>query len=264
MNHFLKDFGPGNFEEPKFARFFFACCSLLAYKSTIVSEEFFLKAGFAHVKLIECDGAQAYVLSNDEIIVVAFRGTEILDRGDIWADIKFWKTKGRDKGLVHTGFKDELDKLWATVNYWLEQNTDKILYITGHSLGGAMATLAASRVTTDNLKEIYTYGAPRVGNARWARNLHFIHNRIQNNNDLISRVPSKILGYRHQGMSTYINQHGYIRKCTPYQRFKDMARGRIRALVKLQFFDGVYDHALDKYCKKLHKQLMEEKDAAST
>ena len=258
MNHFLKDFSPGDLQNSTFARFFFSCCSLLAYKPTVVSEDFFLDAGFKHVKLVECDGAQAYVINNDEIVVLAFRGTEIQERSDIWADMKIWKTKGRGKGEVHSGFKGELDKLWPPVETLLSQHKDKKLYITGHSLGGAMATLAASRITTKNLEEVFTYGAPRVGNRRFARSLRYTHTRIQNNNDLICRVPSRLFGYSHHVGPTYINHYGNCRKCTPFQRFKDQLRGRWRALKKFQFFDGVYDHGLDKYCSKLHKQLVEE------
>ena len=260
MNHYLKDFCPGNLQKPTFARFFFACCSLLAYKSTVVTEDFFLNAGFKHVKLVECDGAQAYVVNNDETIVLAFRGTEIQERSDIWADMKIWKTKGRGKGEVHSGFKGELDKVWPPVESMLNQHKDKKLYITGHSLGGAMATLAASRITTKNLEEVFTYGAPRVGNRRFARSLRYSHTRLQNNNDIICRVPSRLFGYAHHVGPTYINHYGNVRRCSSFQRFKDQLRGRWRALKKFQLFDGVYDHSLDKYCDKLHAQWLKEKE----
>ena len=37
------------------------------------------------------------------------------------------------------------------------------------------------------------------------------------------------------------------------QKIKDMFRGRWAAIKKFQFFDGIYDHSMDKYCSKLHK-----------
>jgi len=270
MNHYLKEFGPGDLTDHRYARFFFACCSLLAYRSHPVSEKYYHQAGFDQVHLISKDGAQCYVLINPEIIVIAFRGTEVKERSDVWADIKIWKTKrgkgGRGlvqkKGLVHSGFKDELDKLWPVVLDYMRENTDKKLYITGHSLGGAMATIAAGRalhVNADHnaryaapLEEIYTYGAPRAGNKEFVKTLKFPHHRLQNNNDVVCRIPSVLLGYRHQCDSVYLNHSGYVKTFGSWQRFCDMLKGRWRAILKGQLFDGVYDHSMDKYCKKLY------------
>ena len=117
-----------------------------------------------------------------------------------------------------------------------------------------MATLAASRVKKyDNFKCLYTYGSPRVGNRRFLMGCDFPHVRIQNNNDLVCQTPPMLLGYRHHVPSTYINFYGNIRKLTKWQKIKDMFRGRWRAIQKFQFFDGIMDHNMDKYCSKLHK-----------
>jgi len=263
MNRYLKDFGPGDLTDHRYARFFFACCSLLAYRSHSVSEKYYYQAGFDQVHLISKEGAQCYILINPEMLVIAFRGTEVKERSDIWADIKIWKTKrGKRKGLVHTGFKDELDKIWPDVLNYMRENTDKKLYMTGHSLGGAMATIAASRVLPAQanhnaryaapLEEIYTFGAPRAGNEDFVQTLKFPHHRLQNNNDVVCRVPSVLLGYRHQCNSIYLNHNGHVKTFGTWQRFCDMVKGRLRAILKGQLFDGVYDHSMDKYCKKLY------------
>ena len=44
---------------------------------------------------------------------------------------------------------------------------------------------------------------------------------------------------------------GNIRKMSPWQRFKDQWRGRMRALSKGQPFDGVFDHSVEKYYNKV-------------
>ena len=104
------------------------------------------------------------------------------------------------------------------------------IYVCGHSLGGAMSTICASRLREDdkgNVKALYTYGSPKVGGKLFVWNLDELeHYRFVNNNDMVTRVPLWIMGYRHHGNLTYINHYGNIRSMTSYQRFKDKMRGR--------------------------------------
>ena len=254
MHHYLKDFCPGDLNNPTYARFFFACCSLLAYRKPNMSEKYFRQAGFESISMMDVKGAQCYLLANNKTAIIVFRGTEPKQKSDIWADIKAWKRQSETKGSVHAGFKGEVDKLWNGVQTFIRDNQDKELFITGHSLGGAMSTIAASRVRDQNhLKAVFTYGAPRAGNKTWSEHQRFSHQRIQNNNDAVCQTPPMLLGYRHYYPATYINYYGNIRKLTRWQKLKDMWRGRWRALKKFQLFDGIYDHNMDKYCSKLHK-----------
>jgi hypothetical protein len=80
------------------------------------------------------------------------------------------------------------------------------------------------------------------------------HHRFRNNNDVVPSVPFAILGYQHFGELHYINHYGNIRKQTYWQRLKDKLRGRWRALQKGQPFDGVFDHSIGLYKKKIEKQ----------
>ena len=254
MDHYLKDFCPGDLTDPVYARFFFACCSLLAYRKPNISEKYFRQAGFESISMMDVKGAQCYLLANENDAIIVFRGTEPKQKSDLWADIKTWKRKSETQGSVHAGFKGEVDKLWSGVQTFINSNNEKNLYITGHSLGGAMATIAASRLRdVDSIKACFTYGSPRVGNKVWADHLRFHHQRIQNNNDAVTQTPPMLIGYRHYYPAVYINHYGNIRKLTRWQKLKDMFRGRWAALKKFQFFDGIYDHNMDKYCSKLHK-----------
>ena len=65
------------------------------------------------------------------------------------------------------------------------------------------------------------------------------------------------MGYRHHGTNQYINYYGNIRKMGFWQRLKDSWRGRIRALLKGQPFDGVYDHSIDEYIRKLKNVVLD-------
>ena len=68
---------------------------------------------------------------------------------------------------------------------------------------------------------------------------------------MVAKVPFWFIGYRHHGDLTYINHYGNIRTLTSWQRLKDQLRGRWCALRKFQMFDGIRDHDIGKYCKKL-------------
>jgi triacylglycerol lipase len=101
--------------------------------------------------------------------------------------------------------------------------------------------------------ELYTFGSPRVGNRAFVKEMvndNINHWRFVNNNDIVTKVPFPFI-YRHHGQLVYINHHGNIRKMTPWQRFKDRWRGRARALAKGQLFDGIFDHSMDLYYKKI-------------
>ena len=254
MEKYLDDFLPGDLTDKVYARFHFACCAMLAYKRPNLTEKYFRQAGYNSINLLDYEGAQCYLLSNEDTAVIVFRGTEPKQKSDIWADLKTWKKKSQTKGSIHAGFMGETNKVWESVTKFVNDNKEKKLYIAGHSLGGAMASVASSRLQNNgNLMMTYTYGSPRVGNGRWQTYQKWSHQRIQNNNDVVVQTPPMLLGFRHHYPSVYINHYGNIRKLGWWQKFKDMMRGRWSAIKKLQFFDGIYDHNMDKYCSKLHK-----------
>jgi hypothetical protein len=90
------------------------------------------------------------------------------------------------------------------------------LFITGHSQGGAMASLAAALLFMDSVEEpettarirqvlrgVYTYGQPMVGNAKFACLCAGFDSRIFRHvyaNDIVPHLPSKDMGdFRHFG-----------------------------------------------------------------
>lgn len=209
-------------------------------------------------KFMDEDGAQGcmFKLSKTEW-VIAFRGTQPEEIGDVLADLKAWRNTSETKGRVHAGFKTELDKLYDDVLSYAKtkkiKKTDKVI-VTGHSLGAAMATLCASRLADAGYDAVlYNFGSPRVGNIDWAKQFDNIEaHRFVNNNDVVTKVPPYGL-FTHIGELHYINFYGNIRKNTWWQRFKDQMRGRWRALMKFQLFDGAFDHSMGLYADKVNK-----------
>ncbi len=100
--------------------------------------------GFKEVIFYEKDGAQAYSFISDTDHVIACRGTEPSEWNDLKADLNASTALAETIGRVHRGFKKEVDDLWPVLETALKNNTRK-LWFTGHSLGGAMATICAGR-----------------------------------------------------------------------------------------------------------------------
>src|SRR4029079_18351453 len=81
------------------------------------------------------------------------------------------------------------------------------LLITGHSLGAALGTLAASLRNPDGL---VTFGSPKVGDADFCKTLSAVHvTRYMNCCDIVCRVPPGP-GFEHVGALRYIDRSGSI------------------------------------------------------
>lgn len=210
----------------------------------------FKALGYTIVEFFDINGAQAYLLKGVDSHVLSFRGTEVTEKSDVLADLKSGKNIEACGGKVHVGFKGEINKLWPAIERTIA-DIDTV-YVTGHSLGAAMATIAASRMQA-KVAALVTFGSPRVGNHEFVNNLAVTHYRVQNNCDDVTEVPFRLMGFTHHGTHKYMNYYGEFRNLTPWQRVKDMARSRLRARAKGQKFIGVFDHMMSNYIAKLEK-----------
>ena len=117
---------------------------------------------------------------------LVFRGTNALET---WFSHLNTRQSGWSVGgAVHFGFKNEFYKIWNEVNDCLSEMPSKLpVFYAGHSLGGALATLAASRRPPAAL---YTFGSPRVGDAEFVHSLRGVPVfRVVNNRDPVTLLP---------------------------------------------------------------------------
>jgi len=170
-----------------------------------------VKIGFSLLKCFESHkskqegGTHCFVaLRNDQqLAVVAFRGTDKDDPSDVAADCDAKKVSWERGGKVHDGFSGALAEVRTELEPALQGITCRTLY-TGHSLGAALATLLAGIKTPDAL---YTFGSPLVGDSDFVATLKDIKNfRYVDCCDIVTRVPPEVLGYKHLGQPTYIAQ----------------------------------------------------------
>ena len=218
----------------------FARMANIAYLDAEAKKEY-KKLGYTGHVFIDNDGAQCHIVWNKEEVVLCCRGTEPDELSDVLADLNAIPRKSMTDGWVHSGFRGELDKLWDQIISNLDSHKGKVLYVCGHSLGAAMATIASARLQ-DWVCELYTYGSPRVGTRGFVNNMKVDHYRFVNNNDLVTKVPLFLMGYKHHGNLCYINHYGKIRKMTAWQRVKDKFRGYRDGVL-----DGAKDHSMTNY-----------------
>lgn len=149
-----------------------------------------------------------------DAVVVAFRGTLPPSERSVttlidWMNDFYAKPKSVPgiPGNVHSGFWDALDSLWPTllpqVKTLMQGSGGKTLplYITGHSKGGALASLAAARfhfLEGIEPSAIYTFASPMPGDDVFASGYPFngIHDRYEYQDDIVPNVPpdAKLVG----------------------------------------------------------------------
>lgn len=117
------------------------------------------------------------------------------------------------RAQMHNGFVRAMITIQDRLHQYIVAHQPRKLTITGHSLGGALATLCAldMRLTYDGQHEIdlYTFGAPRVGNSDFQALFNeSVPNsyRIVNGQDIVPTIPGEFLGYRHVGHEVNLGQ----------------------------------------------------------
>ena len=191
--------------------------ALLAYWDAPDAIRRFAGAGLS-ADFVEVADTQAYVAWNTAAILVSFRGTQPGRIGDIVDDavavLVPWT-----HGLVHLGFREALNRVWPKLIGPIERlAATRSVWFGGHSLGAALATLAADRYPKS--AGVCTLGSPRVGDriftatfdARFgARSLRYV-----NDTDIVTHVPTPFpLPYAHVNVLRHITSDGRVTEQTP-------------------------------------------------
>lgn len=133
-----------------------------------------------------------------KIQAIAVRGT--IDDVNWELDMDTRGVKDEKAGiLMHSGFRRAAETIYKDVKPRLKR--DYQTYLTGHSLGGAVAAILGTYLVDDKYKVagIVTFGQPRftnVAGAKAYRNLPLL--RVINQNDVVSALPDKVKGDKQQ------------------------------------------------------------------
>nr|VFJ96477.1 MAG: Lipase (class 3) [Candidatus Kentron sp. H]VFK01548.1 MAG: Lipase (class 3) [Candidatus Kentron sp. H]VFK02420.1 MAG: Lipase (class 3) [Candidatus Kentron sp. H] len=244
-----------------------------------------ITSGFDLVKTFSNGGTQAFLAKRetDKLAVLAFRGTEATQLADIKADLNALITN-KNGSRIHTGFLNAFKYIQDSIESELEEFGDEYaLYITGHSLGGALAIIATKSLNRDNLAACYTYGSPRVGSSEFGDAIKTPIYRIVNTADIVPRMPpglviellvdllrfikfifpfseivaswldNKVSGYRHHGDMRYLT-HCKAPDCSDVRLIANISfLARCRRLFKnrISLDKNVTHHGINKYREKL-------------
>lgn len=165
--------------------------------------------------LVSVRNTQVYVGQNDANIVLAFRGSESLATLDGFRDWLLTNARnflilpegqlGTDFAAAgvgarfHSGFMTALADVWAEMFARVDREftrSERPVWVTGHSLGGAIALLCGWRLQQQfiNVHQICTFGAPMIGNdaaaAAFAREFPDKIFRYVDAGDIVPRLPT--------------------------------------------------------------------------
>lgn len=196
---------------------------------------------------------QAFIAKNDQFAVLAFRGTEVSKIEDIKIDAMASKLSVLD-GRVHAGFRAAYESVAKEVEESLLKLDEELpLYITGHSLGAALATVATQRLEhnpriRERIAACYTFGSPRVGNSHYDIEFKSPIYRVVNTTDVVTIVPLLAMGYIHIGDVRFLGaKPGEFQRGVPVFR-----RLYLFLLTVFKFFSPIVgDHAIAEYRRKL-------------
>jgi pimeloyl-ACP methyl ester carboxylesterase len=231
--------------------------------------------------VVYCRSPMAAARERLGLRAVAFRHKVNRTRGflgvcDTHAVLAFREYDGR----VHQGFSSVLRRSWGKVEAILEAVGDRPLFLTGHSLGGALAVLTACRLAKMGRAPMatYTFGAPRIGDPVFCARYSLPTYRIVNRLDLVPELPlaslrrmlpekpritnEKILRklkdmaervpcYGHVRTFVYIDHDGEITTDAEVGPWHAHAVARAIATRGKSFMEGITDHLIANYIRGL-------------
>lgn len=208
-----------------------------AVLATSLGRASFIKSEFEKICFLDNGRTDTQVAiwrdTSQQRLVIAFRGTEQTRWKDLRTDLMLapaglnperMGSDFKEEVQVHSGFLNAYDSVRNRLLSFIktsisfkdgEKDTASKwhVYVTGHSLGGALATLLALELSSSQMAKsgrinvtMYNFGSPRVGNKRFAEEYNKKVKdswRVVNHRDIIPSVP-RLMGYCHVAQPVYL------------------------------------------------------------
>lgn len=243
------------------------------------------EADFELIKWFNNEGTQAFLAKRelDKMAVLSFRGTQtegltLETFFDVFTDLYASMQTDENNVKTHKGFQRGFQRVEAGILQDIQVLANYGLYITGHSLGGALALIATSAINSENLGACYTFGSPKVGNEEFDDKIKAPIYRVINSYDIVPFLPfSRIMlplfwlikkkikndkvkilienfkEYQHHGDMRFLTNVPANSDAKVLTEYDELTRSI--HLLRLSFTVakdiGVQHHSLDAYCEKL-------------
>jgi triacylglycerol lipase len=242
----------------------------IAYQNAEKSRNQAKNWGFSQFQFLDQTTTQGYVMANDQAIVIAFRGTECKDCKDWITNLDFGQIQIPD-GQVHEGFNKAIDAIWEALLLTVVKlrTQDQPLFLTGHSLGGALATLATRRLihAGQSVQGLYSFGSPRVGDRTYMESFNGALTgrafRVVNDEDIVAKLPFKAIGYCHVGEKYRFDGTGQLclKPASP-DGLLDQIKAEVEDLLEPDW-EVVNDHDLRSYKAAIFANLLQRPSVVS-
>lgn len=155
------------------------------------------------VTVLPISNTRGVVASKGNATLIAFAGSDPLVLPDWIADFSFRTSSDH----IHEGFQGAVNVVWPQLGPVIQAAgaAGRTLFFTGHSLGGALAVIAAERARLEGKiqgAQVYTFGMPRVGTADFVARYGTLANttqRFTHGQDIVPTVPPREFGFEHVG-----------------------------------------------------------------
>ncbi|MDA3961654.1 MAG: hypothetical protein PF961_12750 [Planctomycetota bacterium] len=203
-------------------------------------------------------GGRCDLVTRDDLLALVFCGTRPDEVQNLRHDADAILTAHPAGGRVHRGFWAAHQQLEGAVDAAIAELAPRRIIGIGHSLGAALALLAAHRWPVE---AVLAYGCPRLGDRCFAAIEPCPLYRFQNGADVVGHLPPQGLGYRHGGTLMYLSPAGLLLANPPSARLR-RARfaGSLRYAVQLPalragacWFRDLADHGIHNYRSKLDR-----------
>lgn len=186
--------------------------TLLAQNNFELLGEFVADETSTYGMLLKTNGVDPVQQKHSPCLIMVFCGSNEIN--DWRLNIKAYQKDFFKLGNIHRGFqkaflsiKDQIMDKQALFEY--------PLFITGHSLGAALAVLTTAYlgIKSNQIFATYTFGAPKVGGQEFVQSInhHTIH-RIVNDCDLVTHLPFELgkINYEHYGENWFLDKNAEL------------------------------------------------------
>jgi hypothetical protein len=167
----------------------------------------------ANFTVLPIASTQCFVAAGRGATIITFAGTDPLKLPNWISD---FDTRPSATGTAE-GYQTASNAVWPQLSALLSNLApdEKEVFVTGHSLGGALAIITANRIISDRLTDVsavYTFGMPRPGSADFAasynKDLGTCTYRLVHGEDLVPTVAPSDIGFHHVGRYLHCDRGG--------------------------------------------------------